>query len=122
MPVPKYHCDYCDVTFRDSREQRKRHQEGFNHRRNKKAWFDNIEGGVETREVCRNFVRQGFCTYGDRCKYHHPAQQPQEVQLVQAAPIDATNVWHGSQSDLPPSLQPPPPGGWPASAFTADWG
>ena len=40
---------YCDVTARTG----------------------DIEGDMSKPEVCRYFIR-GRCTYGDRCRYHHP--------------------------------------------------
>lgn len=98
------------------------------------------------RGVCNRFVRTGFCQYGDSCKYYHPKPQlqtantPATVGTSFTANTDSSAVtvnllvgrnsfpgdmardgMGASQGNLPPSLHPPPEGGYPPLAFL-DWG
>lgn len=40
----KYYCDYCDTSFPDSKEGRKKHNEGLVHQRMKEAHFRQFAG------------------------------------------------------------------------------
>lgn len=40
----RYYCDYCDRSFQDNMHNRKKHLNGVQHHRAKKAWFDNFRG------------------------------------------------------------------------------
>ncbi|KAJ9681682.1 hypothetical protein PVL29_017864 [Vitis rotundifolia] len=96
--------------------------------------------------VCNRFVRTGFCQYGDSCKYIHPKQSLQNTntqsvpvtgfpdniqslsnpgnQLVGGGPLPGNVVkdsMGNSWGNLPPSLNPPPEGGYPPLPFL-DWG
>ncbi|XP_019244920.1 PREDICTED: zinc finger CCCH domain-containing protein 3 isoform X2 [Nicotiana attenuata] len=97
--------------------------------------------------VCNHFVRTGYCQYGDSCKYYHPKQNSQNVQQTGIPPGTTTREGShlkrvpnsqpfGSVSfpgdvfrenagaklgNLPPSLRPPPEGGYPPLPFV-DWG
>ncbi|OEL15169.1 Zinc finger CCCH domain-containing protein 3 [Dichanthelium oligosanthes] len=85
------------------------------------------------------FMLQGTCKYGDSCRYFHP--KPGGANPSLAAPgkglgqkFDIGNVSflchvftgnvlgaHTSWGNLPPSLQPPPEGGYPPLPLV-DWG
>ncbi|XP_058213460.1 zinc finger CCCH domain-containing protein 3-like isoform X3 [Rhododendron vialii] len=87
---------------------------------------------------CNRFLRTGSCQYGDSCKYYHPKQNfqslnPQvipadnihspsiaESQLVGGGPFPGGTVRDSmgiSLGNLPPSLKPPPEGGYPPLPF-----
>ncbi|CAK9328445.1 unnamed protein product [Citrullus colocynthis] len=96
---------------------------------------------------CNRFLTTGFCQYGDSCKYFHPnnnntthnstshpiANIPENNQPpnIPANPfIDGSSFTGSLVSDsmgrtswgnLPPSLMPPPEGGYPPLPFV-DWG
>lgn len=40
----RYYCDYCDRSFQDNMHNRKKHLNGVQHHRAKKAWFDHFKG------------------------------------------------------------------------------
>lgn len=96
--------------------------------------------------VCNRFVRTGSCPYGDSCKYLHPKQNPQSIntsgtavtnfidntqsldtmerQQAGGASLQGNTLREGfgfSLGNLPPSLKPPPEGGYPSLPFV-DWG
>nr|XP_043634677.1 zinc finger CCCH domain-containing protein 3 [Erigeron canadensis] len=95
--------------------------------------------------VCNRFIRTGSCPYGDSCKYLHPNQNLQnrnmqgfpvtnsmETQLVSfpgSQSVESSSLPGGMVLDrtgfmvgnLPPSLRPPPEGGYPPLPIV-DWG
>lgn len=42
----RYYCDYCDRSFQDNMHNRKKHLNGVQHHRAKKAWFDHFKGDL----------------------------------------------------------------------------
>lgn len=99
-----------------------------------------------TLGVCNRFVTTGSCPYGDSCKYLHPKQNPQstttpgttvtnftdntqsldmmEPQQAGGASLQGNILRDGlgiSLGNLPPSLKPPPEGGYSSLPFV-DWG
>lgn len=42
----RYYCDYCDRSFQDNMHNRKKHLNGVQHHRAKKAWFDHFRGEI----------------------------------------------------------------------------
>ncbi|XP_056165456.1 zinc finger CCCH domain-containing protein 3 [Syzygium oleosum] len=96
------------------------------------------------RGVCNRFVNTGFCQYGDTCKYFHPknvatpAPRTPRGDNVRSMVIPGSHLVEGTSSQgnvvvtdstgmatawgiLPPSLKPPPEGGYPPLPFL-DWG
>ncbi|KAA0050958.1 zinc finger CCCH domain-containing protein 3 [Cucumis melo var. makuwa] len=99
--------------------------------------------------ICNRFLSTGFCQYGDSCKYFHPKNnhndnthnssshpiagfpennQPPNVPFNRF--VDGNSSSTGSLvsdrlgtswGNLPPSLMPPPEGGYPPLPFV-DWG
>ncbi|XP_073104841.1 zinc finger CCCH domain-containing protein 3 isoform X2 [Elaeis guineensis] len=147
MPLGKYYCDYCDKQFQDTPSARKRHLQGIQHQRARALWYDSLKAephgggpllqpdGSLAKGVCHHFVRTGTCKYGDACKYFHPKQDVASptpavsglnfVETVQSPNFlgnqilsDHTGV---SWGNIPPSLRPPPEGGYPPLPLV-DWG
>ncbi|KAI6684534.1 hypothetical protein NL676_030447 [Syzygium grande] len=96
------------------------------------------------RGVCNRFVNTGFCQYGDTCKYFHPknvatpAPRTPSGDNARSTVIPGSHLVGGTSSqgnvvvtdstgmatawgNLPPSLKPPPEGGYPPLPFL-DWG
>ncbi|XP_009760659.1 zinc finger CCCH domain-containing protein 3-like isoform X2 [Nicotiana tabacum] len=129
MPLGKYYCDYCDKEFQDTAAARKRHLQGVQHQRAKALWYDSLRNPQLYNDpdsfgkgVCNHFVRTGYCQYGDSCKYYHPKQNSQNLQQTGIPAGDVFRENGGAKlGNLPPSLRPPPEGGYPPLPFV-DWG
>ncbi|XP_058770398.1 zinc finger CCCH domain-containing protein 3 [Vicia villosa] len=124
MAIKKYFCEYCEKQFQDTPSDRKRHAAGTQHKQAKARWYDSfkpqhhnpIPQQQPNQPFCFHFVNKGFCRYGDSCKYFHPNTQQQ--QPITTTPSGNVGVSFGN---LPPSLQPPPEGGYSYTPFV-DWG
>ncbi|KAK2816430.1 hypothetical protein Q7C36_022701 [Tachysurus vachellii] len=77
----RYHCDYCNRSFQDTLHNRKKHLNGVQHHRAKKAWFDNFRDAVavlqdeRAKQACRKFLQTGQCVFGPSCRYSHMSEQ-----------------------------------------------
>ncbi|KAK3509440.1 hypothetical protein QTP70_035090 [Hemibagrus guttatus] len=77
----RYHCDYCDRSFQDTLHNRKKHLNGVQHHRAKKAWFDNFRDAAailqdeRAKQACRKFLQTGQCVFGPSCRYSHMTEQ-----------------------------------------------
>ncbi|RZF41080.1 hypothetical protein LSTR_LSTR002712 [Laodelphax striatellus] len=73
----RYYCDYCDRSFIDDLEARKKHLNGTLHIRNKKLHYKQFRDlktivQEETTKVeCRKFLQTGECHYGEHCNFTH---------------------------------------------------
>ncbi|XVF41720.1 hypothetical protein PTKIN_Ptkin01aG0302600 [Pterospermum kingtungense] len=131
MPIGKYYCDYCDKQFQDTHAARKRHLQGLQHLRAKAQWFHSHNANANdlhhsstqpfAKGVCNRFLKTGFCQYGDNCKYFHPKNDsPQPAPAPQPGGVEGAAMGI-SWGNLPPSLKPPPEGGYPPLPFV-EWG
>ncbi|GMN44099.1 hypothetical protein TIFTF001_013298 [Ficus carica] len=147
MPMGKYCCDYCDKQFQDNPFSRKRHLQSLQHLRAKAHWYDSFKDPNQAyteglgKGVCNRFVKTGFCQYGDSCKYFHPQNNLQNLNYQGMSDSNQSPVFQGNRlvgssstpgnmigdrvgvswENLPPSLKPPPEGGYPSLPFV-DWG
>ncbi|XP_017265978.1 zinc finger matrin-type protein 5 [Kryptolebias marmoratus] len=171
----RYYCDYCDRSFQDNMHNRKKHLNGVQHHRAKKAWFDQFRDSEailldeQIKRPCR-FLQKGICGFGSNCKFSHMSEEEQYELKRQLE----EERWHREDSedrvvfgrsveewlskrekkraalsskgdltakedteeaeaepeipqqllaipDLPPSLLPPPPGGW-RVRVSGEWG
>ncbi|CAG8499406.1 16164_t:CDS:2 [Acaulospora morrowiae] len=75
--VKKYYCDYCDRSFPDNAEARRKHIEGTQHQNNVKLHYDSYKDPAELlvenskKSPCRKFFESGYCPFGLSCKYSH---------------------------------------------------
>nr|GMD87247.1 zinc finger CCCH domain-containing protein 3 isoform X1 [Ipomoea batatas] len=88
MPLGKYYCDYCDKEFQDTPAARRRHLQGIQHQRAKALWYNSLLNPLVHNDpesfgkgVCNRFVRTGSCQYGESCRYYHPKQNTQNMNL-----------------------------------------
>ncbi|KAG8369040.1 hypothetical protein BUALT_Bualt15G0109000 [Buddleja alternifolia] len=63
----------------------------------------------------------GSCQYGDSCKYYHPKKNAPNMNTQGTEAAIFGNQMGTSLGNLPPSLWPPPEGGYPPLPFV-DWG
>ncbi|KAM9841461.1 zinc finger matrin-type protein 5 [Aulostomus maculatus] len=172
----RYYCDYCDRSFQDNMHNRKKHLNGVQHHRAKKAWFDHFRDtsailyDEQAKKPCRKFLLKGICDFGPNCRFSHMSEedlaflkrrvederQHREDSEDGVTPGRTIEEWLSRRDkkrsalsskgdvqtkedsdegqaegdvppqllsipDLPPSLLPPPRGGWKVSANT-EWG
>ncbi|GKU91172.1 hypothetical protein SLEP1_g5082 [Rubroshorea leprosula] len=109
-----------------SRSARKRHLQGLQHLRVRAQWYHSLSDPNQAfadpfaKGVCNHFVKTGFCQYGDNCKYFHPKNNLQNAH-PRAAPDAMNTTVETSWGNLPPSLKPPPEGGY-LHLPVVDWG
>ncbi|XP_062844495.1 zinc finger matrin-type protein 5 [Trichomycterus rosablanca] len=81
----RYYCDYCDRSFQDTLHNRKKHLNGVQHHRAKKAWFDHFRDAAailqdeRTKQPCRKFLQTGQCVFGPNCRYSHMSEHHMNV-------------------------------------------
>ncbi|XP_034565594.1 zinc finger matrin-type protein 5 [Notolabrus celidotus] len=171
----RYYCDYCDRSFQDNMHNRKKHLNGVQHHRSKKAWYDHFRDSSailcdeQAKKACRKFLQKGICDFGPNCRFSHMSEedmdhlkrQVEDERQLREGPDsflpgrsigdwlsrrekkktalgvkgDLKNKEDGEDGeaesdappqllsipDLPPSLLPPPLGGWKVKVNT-DWG
>ncbi|XP_062333738.1 zinc finger matrin-type protein 5 [Osmerus eperlanus] len=174
----RYYCDYCDRSFQDNMHNRKKHLNGVQHHRSKKAWFDHFRDTAallydeQAKKPCRKFLQTGNCGFGPSCRFSHMSERDMENLKRQieeerhhrespgdrALPERSIEDWLTRREkkraalssggvlkeeeeedqqdgqaaddvppqflsipDLPPSLQPPPLGGW-LVHMNSEWG
>ncbi|XP_075753988.1 zinc finger matrin-type protein 5 [Pelodiscus sinensis] len=73
----RYFCDYCDRSFQDNLHNRKKHLNGVQHLRAKKAWYDLFRDAAavlleeQGKKPCRKFLQTGQCDFGFNCRFSH---------------------------------------------------
>ncbi|CAG0890275.1 unnamed protein product, partial [Darwinula stevensoni] len=85
----RYHCDYCDKSFPDSKEGRDKHINGVVHKRMKKEHYDQFRDPEEryreesAKKPCTRFHSTGQCQFGGNCIYTHlTPEQLQELRMT----------------------------------------
>lgn len=77
----RYFCDYCNRSFLDDPESRRKHLQGIAHirtRNNHYKQFNDIKTIVleeSCKEECRKFRNTGYCHFGENCNYTHYSQE-----------------------------------------------
>ncbi|EDO47452.1 predicted protein [Nematostella vectensis] len=161
----RYYCDFCDRSFADSPQNRKKHNNGVQHQRNRKLHYDSFKDPAEllaeesSKPPCKKFFSTGTCAFGPNCRYSHTnpemllAAQAEKDAARQRDTGPSVEDWISrwkkrrrireekdkvtTEQDempvytlplglppvylLPPSLRPPPPGGY-AQLPGVGWG
>ncbi|XP_002735854.1 zinc finger matrin-type protein 5-like [Saccoglossus kowalevskii] len=173
----RYYCDYCDKSFADNPQNRKKHMKGVQHMKVVKDHYDQFKDpAIKLREEsakkpCRKFQMNGHCSFGSLCIYGHltpevkealerEVEQLEQRKLLKKVDDDdednepSLEDWLKKRSkrkknenstedesphseadestvtlplelqgiaNLPPSLLPPPPGGYEVNEL-AEWG
>ncbi|TNN81270.1 Zinc finger matrin-type protein 5 [Liparis tanakae] len=124
----RYYCDYCDRSFQDNMHNRKKHLNGVQHHRAKKAWYDYFRDERQQREdyVDRKLPGRSIEEWLSRREKKQTAlgsqgdlkdkEDSEEGQEESDIPQQLLSI-----PNLPPSLRPPPPGGWKVRVNT-EWG
>ncbi|XP_060699667.1 zinc finger matrin-type protein 5 isoform X2 [Chiloscyllium punctatum] len=140
-----YFCDYCGRSFQDNLHNRKKHLQGVQHQRAKKFWFDCFRDSATilaeelAKKPCRKFLQS------EENKVEHDNRSTPDINewlLKRAKRKESNSNISGSEMakevddepvvywlppgyqavhELPPSLHPPPPGGW-KTAVNVEWG
>ncbi|KAM3937509.1 zinc finger matrin-type protein 5 [Leptodactylus fuscus] len=101
----RYFCDYCDRSFQDNLHNRKKHLNGVQHQRSKKAWYDlfrdasEILTEEESKKLCRRFLQTGQCDFGPSCRFSHMTVEDLEALKAQ---VEAERRQREEQSKLIP--------------------
>ncbi|XP_057242336.1 zinc finger matrin-type protein 5 isoform X2 [Malurus melanocephalus] len=146
----RYFCDYCDRSFQDNLHNRKKHLNGVQHLRAKRVWYDLFRGQCDFGSNCRfshmteqdleklnaqvqgekrlkELQREGadippgtIEDWLDKRAQRLSVAQSNSALPEKPAPFQYPPGWPPVQ-ELPPSLQAPPPGGWPVPP-NLQWG
>uniref|UniRef100_A0A8C3CCH7 Zinc finger matrin-type protein 5 n=1 Tax=Cairina moschata TaxID=8855 RepID=A0A8C3CCH7_CAIMO len=85
----RYFCDYCDRSFQDNLHNRKKHLNGVQHLRAKRAWYDLFRDAAailqeeQSKKPCRKFLQTGQCDFGANCRFSHMTEQDLEKLSAQ---------------------------------------
>ncbi|XP_071945828.1 zinc finger matrin-type protein 5-like [Antedon mediterranea] len=72
-----YYCDYCQRSFTDNAQNRKKHINGVQHKRMMKLHYDSFKDPetilVEesAKKPCRKFHQTGHCEFHPNCRFSH---------------------------------------------------
>jgi len=129
--MKKYYCDYCDRYFTDSQYARKKHNATQQHQVMVKLHYDSFKDPsmllqeAAGKTPCPSFLETGTCPWGTACRFSHLPQHfpfPDQLPSGEAKKIERIRVDVQLPSNLPPSMTPPPVGGWDYSQYPAHWG
>ncbi|KAF5272919.1 hypothetical protein FQR65_LT04848 [Abscondita terminalis] len=73
----RYYCDYCDKTFIDDLDARKKHLTSSHHIKLRKLHYEShrdprtILAEESVKTLCRRFIQHGECQFAGSCKYTH---------------------------------------------------
>ncbi|XP_054714202.1 zinc finger matrin-type protein 5-like isoform X2 [Uloborus diversus] len=73
----RYYCDYCERSFADGAENRKKHLASVHHQKLRAAHYEQFKDAAtllaenRAKKPCRKFHQTGNCDFGLSCKYSH---------------------------------------------------
>ncbi|XP_019867715.1 zinc finger matrin-type protein 5 [Aethina tumida] len=73
----RYYCDYCDKTFIDDLDARKKHLQSAQHIKMRNIHYENqrdpetIFREESLKTPCRRYFHEGFCQFEGVCKFSH---------------------------------------------------
>ncbi|KAJ8042760.1 Zinc finger matrin-type protein 5 [Holothuria leucospilota] len=77
----RYYCDYCDKSFPDNIQNRKKHMSGVQHERQVKTHYFAFKDPEEILEEelkkrpCRILHQNGYCSFHPVCRFSHLTPQ-----------------------------------------------
>ncbi|KAK9876802.1 hypothetical protein WA026_015040 [Henosepilachna vigintioctopunctata] len=77
----RYHCDYCNKTFIDEIEARKKHLQSSHHIKLRNLYYAGCRdlSVILKEEIikapCRRYEQNGTCQFAGNCKYRHYTQE-----------------------------------------------
>ncbi|XP_012260633.2 zinc finger matrin-type protein 5-like [Athalia rosae] len=101
----RYYCDYCDRSFKDDPEARKKHLTSLQHARNRMEHYDQFKDAAtilqeeSTKLPCKRFMTQGDCAFGNGCRFSH--YSPYMLWELKR------HVWTTSQNSETATITPP---------------
>ncbi|KAM4648879.1 zinc finger matrin-type protein 5 isoform 1-T3 [Amazona ochrocephala] len=104
----RYFCDYCDRSFQDNLHNRKKHLNGVQHLRAKRAWYDLFRDAAailqeeQTKKPCRKFLQTGQCDFGSNCRFSHMTEQDLEKLSAQVQGEQRSKELQQEGADVPP--------------------
>ncbi|XP_051175986.1 zinc finger matrin-type protein 5-like [Leptopilina boulardi] len=75
--VKRYYCDYCDRSFKDNPEARKKHLTSLLHVNARTEHYRLFKGPEEilkeemSKITCKKFHQTGECSFGNNCRFSH---------------------------------------------------
>ncbi|CAL1688053.1 unnamed protein product [Lasius platythorax] len=72
-----YYCDYCDRSFKDDVEARKKHLSSLQHVKNRANHYsvfkdpETILKEENAKTACKRYMTVGDCAFGFGCRYSH---------------------------------------------------
>ncbi|XP_011300681.1 zinc finger matrin-type protein 5 [Fopius arisanus] len=73
----RYHCDYCDRSFKDNSEIRKKHLSSLQHAKNYAEHYRQFKDPEEilreesTKIPCKKTTSENGCPFGNSCRFSH---------------------------------------------------
>lgn len=77
----RYYCDYCERTFVDDPDSRKKHIQGIGHIRLRNLHYSKfkdlkaIYAEERSKEECKRFMRSGQCQFNENCIHTHYSKE-----------------------------------------------
>ncbi|XP_015733921.1 zinc finger matrin-type protein 5 isoform X2 [Coturnix japonica] len=104
----RYFCDYCDRSFQDNLHNRKKHLNGVQHLRAKRAWYDLFRDAAailqeeQSKKPCRKFLQTGQCDFGSNCRFSHMTEQDLEKLSAQVQGEQRLRELQQEGAEIPP--------------------
>ncbi|XP_052545725.1 zinc finger matrin-type protein 5 isoform X4 [Tympanuchus pallidicinctus] len=104
----RYFCDYCDRSFQDNLHNRKKHLNGVQHLRAKRAWYDLFRDAAailqeeQSKKPCRKFLQTGQCDFGSNCRFSHMTEQDLEKLSAQVQGEQRLRELRQEGAEIPP--------------------
>ncbi|KAH0949599.1 hypothetical protein HN011_003977 [Eciton burchellii] len=113
-----YYCDYCDRSFKDNVEARKKHLASLQHTKNRTDHYNAFKD-PETilkeeygKTPCKRYMTVGECAFGLGCRFSHytPSMMWELEQLVamkntEELVVQPTNGWPNPQDIIEEYLE-----------------
>ncbi|XP_022108830.1 zinc finger matrin-type protein 5-like [Acanthaster planci] len=85
----RYYCDYCDKSFADNAQNRKKHVQGVQHQSRMKIHYlaykepEDILAEESAKRPCQRFHQSGECMFGHNCRFSHLTPQRRQELLAE---------------------------------------